>query len=142
VTAVSFFVVGTPAPQGSKRFVGNGRMVESSKALAPWRAAVAWVASQHPLTPGPVEVTLDFALARPRSAPKSRLWPDRKPDLDKLERGCLDALTAAAVIEDDARVVRLSSWKRYALPGEATGVGVTIRPAVVAELRGPMGETA
>jgi Holliday junction resolvase RusA-like endonuclease len=71
--------------------------------------------------------------SRPRSAPKSRLWPDRKPDLDKLERGCLDALTSAAVIEDDARVVRLSSWKRYALPGEATGVGVTIRPAVVAE---------
>jgi crossover junction endodeoxyribonuclease RusA len=137
---VTFFVVGTPAPQGSKKWVGGNRMIESSKALAPWRAAVAWVASQHPLTPGPVEVTLDFALARPRSAPKSRLWPDRKPDLDKLERGCLDALTAAAVIEDDARVVRLSSWKRYALPGEATGVGVTIRPAVVAELRGPMGE--
>jgi crossover junction endodeoxyribonuclease RusA len=31
---------GIPAPQGSKRHVGNGVMIESSKAVGPWREAV------------------------------------------------------------------------------------------------------
>lgn len=33
-------VHGTPAPQGSKRHVGNGVMVESSKKVKPWRQDV------------------------------------------------------------------------------------------------------
>lgn len=41
MTAVQFDVLGVPAAQGSKRHVGNGRMVESSKALHPWRDSVA-----------------------------------------------------------------------------------------------------
>ena len=37
-----FEVIGTePAPQGSKRYLGNGRFVEASKKLEPWRRAVA-----------------------------------------------------------------------------------------------------
>ena len=32
-----FAVLGLPAPQGSKRHVGEGRMVESSKRVKPWR---------------------------------------------------------------------------------------------------------
>lgn len=37
-----FAVFGLPAPQGSKRHVGEGRMVESSKRVKPWRRQVAW----------------------------------------------------------------------------------------------------
>lgn len=37
---IRFRVNGVPAPQGSKRHVGGGRMVESSKAVGPWREAV------------------------------------------------------------------------------------------------------
>src|ERR1700676_3259288 len=33
-------VRGIPAPQGSKRHVGGGRMIEMSKAVGPWREAV------------------------------------------------------------------------------------------------------
>jgi len=44
MTAVEFFVAGAAAPPGSKRHVGGGRMIESSKALAPWRTQVAWEA--------------------------------------------------------------------------------------------------
>ena len=37
----TFHITGiTPAPQGSKRHVGNGRMVESSAKVKPWREAV------------------------------------------------------------------------------------------------------
>ena len=39
-------VHGTPAPQGSKRHVGNGVMVESSAKVKPWREAVKWAARQ------------------------------------------------------------------------------------------------
>ena len=35
-----FTVHGLPAPQGSKRHVGKGVMVESSKYVKPWREAV------------------------------------------------------------------------------------------------------
>jgi crossover junction endodeoxyribonuclease RusA len=37
---VAFTVRGLPAPQGSKRHVGGGRMVESSANVKPWRADV------------------------------------------------------------------------------------------------------
>lgn len=42
---VEFFVPGRPAPQGSKRHVGHGIMVESSRDLGPWRERVALAAN-------------------------------------------------------------------------------------------------
>ena len=35
--ALTVIVYGTPAPQGSKRHVGHGRMIEQSKRVKPWR---------------------------------------------------------------------------------------------------------
>ena len=43
--ALTFRVYGTPAPQGSKRHVGRGVMVESSKKVAPWRQDVVAAAA-------------------------------------------------------------------------------------------------
>ena len=42
-----FAVFGLPAPQGSKRHVGEGRMVESSKRVKPWRRQVAAAYRDH-----------------------------------------------------------------------------------------------
>lgn len=131
MTALSFAVVGAPAPQGSKRHVGRGILVESSKTLAPWRDSIAYAARQAiaaggPTFPqGPVRITLAFALKRPKSAPKSRQYPDGRPDADKLARAVLDALDVAGVYGDDGQVVQLDVWKRYALPNEPTGVEIT-----------------
>jgi Holliday junction resolvase RusA-like endonuclease len=121
-------VYGHPAPQGSKRFLGfkggKGIMVESSKAVKPWREAVKYQALMH-LTgggtrvpdmaiAGPVRVQMYFTLPKPKSAPKNRVtYPDRKPDLSKLVRATEDALTDAGVWEDDARVIQLHAEKRY-----------------------------
>ena len=59
-----FFVPGVPAPQGSKRHVGNGRMVESSKDLPAWRHSVGWKAREamgnRPVFVGPVAVNISF----------------------------------------------------------------------------------
>lgn len=104
-------VRGTPAPQGSKRHVGKGVMVESSKKVKPWREAVKWAAicAMEPAPGNPLDspliVEFCFTLARPKSAPKHRIHPDRMPDLSKLIRATEDALTDAGVWTDDARLV-------------------------------------
>ncbi len=117
-------VYGSPAPQGSKRFVGhagNGRgiMIESSKAVKPWREAVKHAAREKwaGMFSGAVEIEITFTIQKPKSAPKSRVtYPDKKPDLSKLVRSTEDALTDAGVWEDDARVV--SCLARKVFPGE------------------------
>lgn len=128
MTALTFQVIGTPAPQGSKRHVGGGRMVESSKKVAPWRTDVAHRAAeamtdQHVSTfTGPVDVNIQFTLHMPkgrRAADRKRgsMWSTRKPDLDKLTRSTLDALVTAGVLSDDSIVAVLWVSKR-----ETTGV--------------------
>ena len=118
---IEFFVFGLPAPQGSKRHVGNGIMVESCKALKPWRDSVIWAAREAKLKANfagwdecPVAVEIYFYLPRPKSTPKRVIYPIRKPDVDKLERAILDALTISGLIDDDARVVDLAAHKRFA----------------------------
>lgn len=119
-------VLGIPGPQGSKSFKGmrGGKaiMVESSKKVKPWRTAVSWAAHEamHDKNgnrtlgfEGPVSVAMVFTLPRPKSSPKSRPWPDRKPDLDKLIRSTCDALTDSGVIEDDARIVEMHVKKLF-----------------------------
>ncbi|AJR18463.1 RusA family crossover junction endodeoxyribonuclease [Pimelobacter simplex] len=145
MTTLTIHAVGTPAPAGSKRaFVVNGRarMVESSSKVRPWWQAVAG-ATQEALpdgwTPiaGPVRVSIEFFLARPRyhygtGKNASRLKPtapsyaDKKPDTDKLERTVLDALKAAGVYLDDCQVVDLHGVKRYA--DAATGARIAVTP--------------
>lgn len=137
---MTFTVYGTPAPQGSKRgFVtkrGRVAMVESSKAVKPWREAVAQaVMLYHPLggrpdpilCRGPVEVAIAFTLKAPK---KRQSYPAVKPDIDKLIRSTLDALTQMGVFEDDARVVKIQAWKTY--PG---GMGSLSVPGAIISVR-------
>lgn len=120
--ALDVFVPGTPAPQGSKRFLGvkGGRavMVESAaEKVRSWRADVRTAAAGAVPAPlaGPVHVEVEFRLSRPASVSvKRRPFPTVKPDLDKLVRSTLDALTSAGVYGDDAQVVSLAVSKVYA----------------------------
>jgi len=134
-------VMGTPAPQGSKRHVGRGIMVESSKAVGPWREAVVGEAQRQGaaglMIPAAVIVTLTFYVGRPKghyrtgrnanllrdSAPK---YPAGKPDLDKLTRSTLDGLVQAGVIADDALVVDMVARKAYAGPPVQPGAWIEI----------------
>ncbi len=147
---IAITAYGQPAPQGSKRHVGNGVMIESSKHVKPWREAVKtaaldarliedWPAKIFiPTIDGPVSVRMVFTVRKPASAPKRRrTWPDRMPDLSKLIRSTEDALTDAGIWRDDARVVAYSRAAKV-FPGEdpealdSPGVRITITP-----LRGP-----
>jgi len=118
-------IYGVPAPQGSKRHVGGGRMIEASKKVGPWRAAIILEVQRRGLDTAkindPIAVELTFYRPRPKSHTNARgalklnapQFPATIPDLDKLARSTLDALTMSGLITDDARVVELNAAKVF-----------------------------
>ena len=140
---ITIVVYGSPAPQGSKRFVGHAKstgraiMIESSKKVRPWRedvrgTAIAVRNGAAPLD-GPLVASMVFTLPKPTGAPKKRrTWPDKKPDVSKLCRSTEDALKDAGVIADDARIVEYERLAKV-FPGEdrdsleSPGVRIVIR---------------
>ncbi|AYN57618.1 RusA-like resolvase [Arthrobacter phage Lunar] len=143
---VGFWAAGVPIPQGSKslgknKATGRATMYDANKGLKPWREVVAGVARKVMVgqvkLDGPCSVDLAFYLPRPAGhykkdgslrATAPAVWCEVKPDLDKLERAILDALTAAGVWADDARAVILRSSKRYADEPHQAGVNVLVTP--------------
>lgn len=138
VHPLTFRAYGEPAPQGSKN-VYRGRVVESSKALRPWRQAVTYAAiealgQKGRRFAGPVLLDLEFVFERPRGhygtgrnagilkpgAPAH--FKSSTPDLSKLVRAAEDAITDAGAWTDDALVAKIAAVKRYAGPGEVQGL--------------------
>ncbi|MFN9910055.1 MAG: RusA family crossover junction endodeoxyribonuclease, partial [bacterium] len=121
---ITFTVAGMPpAPQGSKRHVGNGRMIESSTQVKPWRYLVqqAAVATQQPTITGPVSLSCVFLFPRPKShfnskgtlKPSAPTFHSVKPDGSKCLRSTEDALVDSGLLQDDARIAVSSFTKRY-----------------------------
>ena len=117
---ITFDVIGRPAPQGSKKSIGNNRFIESSKFLPAWRNAVRVAAeeavrqSMWARVSGPVELEIMFYLDRPSSISKTkRPQPTVPPDLDKILRAVGDSLSGV-VYDDDAQIIRILAWKVYA----------------------------
>ena len=128
-TAIQFFVHGLPVPQGSKKVI-RGNVIEMADArLRSWRQDVASAAKNAMTQEGaeagiePVDVRLMFFLPRPqghygtgknanRLKPSAPPTPAVHPDLDKLVRSVLDALTGIA-FRDDKQVVSLTAAKLY-----------------------------
>jgi crossover junction endodeoxyribonuclease RusA len=132
-----FTVLGlSPAPQGSKRHVGGGRMVESSAKVKPWREAVRSeaLATGLAISAEPIYLHLLFRFRRPQGhrnakgelKPSAPQTPITRPDLDKLCRSTLDALTGV-LFADDSQVAFLVASKEYTLPGELEGCQIEIR---------------
>jgi crossover junction endodeoxyribonuclease RusA len=139
MTILSIFVPGHPAPQGSKRHVGGGVMIESCKKTKPWRSDIRSMlldADSKPLGffDGAVHVHLEFVMPRPLSTPKRRTPPAvKKPDLDKLTRAVFDAIGSAGVWRDDSQVIGAIVSKRIAEIGETGGCHITIKEAAVVQ---------
>lgn len=158
---LTFDVLAHPAPQGSKKHVGHGVMVEVSKYLQPWRksvdaaareAIVKACAGDADSTPdgeeyvprfplqGPCVLTATFFIDRPlshyRSGPYKHMlrdnappYPARRPDLDKLLRSTMDAMTTAGVWRDDGLVHIIHArkhWSTYRALWYAAGVRVVV----------------
>jgi crossover junction endodeoxyribonuclease RusA len=114
-------VEGSPVPQGSFRHIGNGRIIAANPKLNAWRQSIADQVSEKTavrLIEGFCRVDLVFTLPRPKSVPKSRrARPTTKPDLDKLVRAALDAISLPRYVQlltDDSIVTDLHAAKRYA----------------------------
>ena len=122
---MTFTVYGLPQPKGSMKYIGHHggkpRLKSTSKGLPAWDEAVHWEAvkacgtTPAPFFPGPVRVRIVFTMPRPASSPKSRMYPDTKPDIDKLARAVLDSMKRAGVYVDDSRVCSLIADKRFPL---------------------------
>lgn len=141
-------VRGKPAPKGSKRHVGRGRIIENNQEeLDTWvnhiRNEVKLYREQHPETvfpyTGAVVARMVFSFARPRSVSvRARPYMTVKPDVDKLARGVGDALKDAGVIADDAQIiefVRLSKVYCNEDPEslEVPGVRIVVLPVAPPE---------
>ena len=140
-----FVVFGRPQGKGSKRVlpIRNSRkvvLVDSNRNARPWANRVADSAAEAMLRDkrsglmrNAVSVELVFCFARPKrhfgtgrnaakllaSAPSHMAM---MPDVDKLCRCALDALSGVVIV-DDAQIVELSASKVYGEP-ERCEVGV------------------
>lgn len=117
---IEFVVWGVPIQKGSARaFMPKGwtRPVITSdtrRGLKEWEHAIRVVAQEHAgqMFTEAVHVDLLFVLPRPKSLPKRVRHHLKKPDIDKLSRAALDAMTGI-VWKDDSQVVALQAHKRY-----------------------------
>lgn len=124
---LEFTVVAEPIPKGStKAFVPKGWarpiITNANPRTKAWQALVAEAASralqllptlERAVTPDAVRVDVVFYLPRPKSLPKKTLAHLKAPDVDKLARAILDALTHVCW-RDDSQVVGLFVSKAYA----------------------------
>lgn len=123
---------GVPRPQGSLKIITNPRtgraFAKNSDTTASHRnllvgQLVGYWAGNQPLK-CPVSVSLEFYFARPKSHYRTGRFEDelkasapelhdKMPDVDKLVRLMLDALTIAGVVKDDSQVFAVRGEKRW-----------------------------
>ena len=126
------------APQGSKKHVGRGIMVETCKRLKSWRKEVSLRTKLivDEIIEEPVEVEVVFWFKRPlkhylpngmvRQSAPVYITNKNKGDLDKHCRALLDSLTKSA-FADDSQVVSLHAVKKYCETESQTGATIKIR---------------
>jgi crossover junction endodeoxyribonuclease RusA len=132
---IEYTIEGIPRPQGSKRHVGKGIMVESSKYVANWRAfarlkaTIAMQGKDRLAKPTAVKLVVMFGFDRPQKhfTAKGRradapFYHTGKPDTDKLLRALLDSMSGV-VYDDDSQVAVVEVRKLY-LSAAATHVQV------------------
>ena len=138
---LAFTMQGTPVSQGSMVRTSYGMRHSKPMAINVFRDQVAQAVTKTgidelPLM-GALTMSVTFVLPRPKSAPKRRIWPEVKPDLDKLVRALCDALTQCGAWGDDAQLIHLTATKRYVGTSDVLdvpGVVVDIGPVEVGTL--------
>lgn len=105
----SVFIEGLPVPQGSLNTGKHGKIYQS-RAVKEWRETVAQglarVVTEFAPSGTPIEVSLEFSMPHK---------PTSLPDLDKLVRAVLDAMSGI-VYKDDRQVTVISAVKYQRSP--------------------------
>lgn len=128
---IEFWVPGRPVAKGSKNAfpfkrkdgsLGASVVEVSSENLKPWMNAVREEAKRFFVNTcvNAFDVVLIFFFKPPKK--KVRRYHTVKPDIDKLTRAVLDALTGV-VWDDDSQVVGLQAVKKY---GTSEGCNIMI----------------
>ena len=127
-----------PAPQGSKRHVGGGRMIEASKRVKPWRSAVAAEAMEvGEQISSACAVSIVFRFRRPKAHFKTngelretapRHCIVKRNDVDKCVRSTLDGMVQGELLVDDCLVVSVNAEKRYCVGAEPPGAVIDVMP--------------
>lgn len=141
---ISFFVPGDPKaqprPKAFARRFGDkwhARVYDPHTAES-WKSQIAIAAKDFvpfPALLGPICLTLEFYMPRPKSHFRSNGDPKEsapcchigKPDLDNLDKAVMDCLTQLGFWADDSQVFRKRSTKWYAV-GRATGCRIVVEP--------------
>ena len=88
------------------------------------------------LMAGAVVVDLAFYMPRPLRLRSGQVQHTTRPDVDKLARCVLDALTGVVYV-DDGQVAAIRMVKQYAAGGDPARVEITVREATVADPAAP-----
>lgn len=126
-------VMGEPVPQGSVRaFVtksGRPIITHSNRNTKEWRQRIATEAQAkrpaHWDMDRAIFLSVTFLMPRPKSLPKKVFQDVKRPDLDKLIRAVMDALTGI-YYQDDSQVVLISATKNYVGKDDTPGVEIRI----------------
>jgi crossover junction endodeoxyribonuclease RusA len=104
-------------------------LTSTNAAVKTWEQTIRAVAQDHAaaFTTDPVRVRLRFALPRPKSLSRraSHRPHTKRPDVDKLARAALDALTGV-IFKDDSQVYALQAVKHYAHEDQPPHVIISI----------------
>jgi crossover junction endodeoxyribonuclease RusA len=130
---ISFTVSGHAKPKGSMRaFIPKGWkrpiLTNATSSTKTWEQSVRLVAQEYAYayTTDPVRVRLRFNLPRPKSlSSRASRAHVKRPDLDKLIRACLDAMTGV-LWKDDSQVYSLGAIKVYSMADQAPNVIITV----------------
>lgn len=122
---MKFTVLGIPVPQGSmKAFMPKGWtrpiLTSDNPKLKQWRKifrdeALVAMGSVIGMAGKNVALRVELSFFLPRAASNRAIDAIKKPDLDKLARAALDAMTNV-VYSDDSQVVELHCFKAYGKP--------------------------
>jgi Holliday junction resolvase RusA-like endonuclease len=117
---------------------GRAIVTSDNAKTKPWADSIrhcAMMAWDGAPIDAPIEIALEFMLPRPKAHYRRngrlrdgvRKYHASKPDIDKLARNALDAITRAGIWVDDSRVALLNCTKRYAATVDECGLRVEIK---------------
>jgi len=122
-------IEGYPVPKGSLKPIRTktGRIIlvpDNQAELKVWTNTIhQQLVSPYMIDEGPVAVDLIFFMPRPKTVKREAPWV--YPDLDKLLRAVLDALTGK-VYRDDGQVIWVHMGEEYA-DNEEPGVFIRVK---------------
>jgi Holliday junction resolvase RusA-like endonuclease len=113
---IAFTVYGNAVPKARPRVAMRGQhpTIYTPMKTREWESLIKLVAQGkvEKLIEGPIALTLEFYLPRPKSLPKKIQHHTKRPDLTNLEKAIEDGLNGV-VYKDDSQIVSKHSVKYY-----------------------------